>query len=55
VFTVRACERSAPDEAIEDAIVYLTVDSQPRAQPGRPTPPPRQAFKGWMFASSPGL
>lgn len=55
VFTVRACERSAPDEAIEDAIVYLTVDSQPRPQPGRPTPPPRQAFKGWMFASSPGL
>lgn len=55
VFTVRACERSAPDEAIEDSIVYLTVDSQPRPQPGRPTPPPRQAFKGWMFASSPGL
>jgi hypothetical protein len=55
VFTVRACERSAPDEPIEDAIVYLTIDSQPRAQPGRPTPPSRQAFKGWMFASSPGL
>ncbi|HEX7885378.1 MAG TPA: DUF2155 domain-containing protein [Phenylobacterium sp.] len=55
VFTVRACERSAADEAIEDAVVYLTIDSQPRPQPGRPTPPPRQAFKGWMFASSPGL
>jgi hypothetical protein len=55
VFTVRACERSAPDEAIEDSIVYLTIESQPRPQPGRPTPPPRQAFKGWMYASSPGL
>jgi len=55
IFTVRACERSAPDEPIEDAIVYLTIDSQPRPQPGRPTPPPRQAFKGWMYASSPGL
>jgi len=55
IFTVRACERSAPDEPIEDAIVYLTIDAQPRPQPGRPTPPPRQAFKGWMFASSPGL
>ncbi|WP_293353013.1 DUF2155 domain-containing protein [Phenylobacterium sp.] len=55
VFTVRACERSAPDEAIDDSIVYLTIDSQPRPQPGRPTPPPRQAFRGWMFASSPGL
>ncbi|MEW5683667.1 MAG: DUF2155 domain-containing protein [Pseudomonadota bacterium] len=55
VFTVRACERSAPDEAIDDAVVYLTIDSQPRPQPGRPTPAPKQAFKGWMFASSPGL
>ena len=55
VFTVRACERSAPDEAIDDAIVYLTIDAQPRPQPRRPTPPPKQAFKGWMFASSPGL
>lgn len=55
IFTVRACERSAPDEPVEDAIAYLTIDSQPRPQPGRPSPPPRQAFKGWMYASSPGL
>lgn len=55
VFTVRACERSAPNEPIEDSIVYLTIESQPRAQPGRPTPAPREAFKGWMYASSPGL
>ncbi len=55
VFTVRACERSAPNEPIDDSMVYLTIDSQPRPQPGRPSPPPREAFKGWMFASSPGL
>ena len=55
IFTVRACERSAPDEPVEDAIAYLTIDSQPRPQPGRPSPPPRQAFKGWMYAASPGL
>jgi hypothetical protein len=55
VFTVKACERSAPDEAIDDAIAYLTVDSQPRPIPGKPTPPARQAFRGWMYASSPGL
>jgi hypothetical protein len=55
VFTVKACERSAPDEAIDDSIVYLTIDSQPRPLPGKPTPPARQAFKGWMYASSPGL
>jgi len=55
VFTVKACERSAPDEAIDDSIAYLTVDSQPKPLPGKPTPPARQAFKGWMYASSPGL
>lgn len=55
VFTVRACERSAPDEPIEDSIAYLTVDSQPRPEPGKPAPPARQAFRGWMYASSPGL
>ncbi|HVI31003.1 DUF2155 domain-containing protein [Phenylobacterium sp.] len=55
VFTVRACERSAPDEPIDDSIAYLTVDSQPRPAPGKPAPPARQAFRGWMYASSPGL
>ena len=55
VFTVRACELTAPDEPAPDAIAYLTIDSQPQARPGRPTPPPRQAFRGWMYAASPGL
>jgi hypothetical protein len=55
IFTVSACERSAPDEPVEDSIVYVTIDAQPRPQPGRATPPPRQAFKGWLFASSPSL
>jgi hypothetical protein len=55
VFTVRACERSAPDEGVEDSVAYITVDSQPRPAPGKPPLPPRQAFKGWMYASSPGL
>jgi hypothetical protein len=55
VFTVKACERSAADEAIDDSVAYLTVDSQPRPIPGKATPPARQAFKGWMYASSPGL
>lgn len=55
VFTVKACERSAPDEAVDDSIAYLTVDSQPRPQAGKPALAARQAFKGWMYASSPGL
>ena len=55
IFTVRACERSAADEAVRDAIAYLTIVSQPRPTPGRPTPAARQAFRGWMYASSPGV
>ncbi|MDX9998500.1 MAG: DUF2155 domain-containing protein [Phenylobacterium sp.] len=55
VFTVRACERATADEAMEDAIAYVEIDSQPRAAPGRSTPPARRAFRGWMYASSPGL
>jgi len=55
IFTVRACEKSTPEEAVIDSVAYLTVDSQPRAETGRPTPPSRQVFKGWMYASSPGL
>jgi hypothetical protein len=55
IFTVRACEHSATDEPTEDSAAYVEVLSQPRAEPGRPVLPPKQAFKGWMYASSPGL
>lgn len=55
VFTVRACEVSAPDESMPEAIAYMTIDSQPRSLTGRAPPPPKQVFRGWMFASSPGL
>jgi len=55
VITVKACERAGPDEAIDDSIAYLSIESQPKAAPGKPTPAARQAFKGWMYASSPGL
>lgn len=55
ILTVRACERTAADEPTEDAVAYLTVDSQPKPQAGRTAPGPRQVFKGWIYASSPGL
>jgi len=55
IITVRACETTAADEEQPDSAVYMTVDSQPRAAPGRAAPAPRQVFRGWMFASSPGL
>jgi hypothetical protein len=55
VFTVHACEDSAPELGQRGAAAHLEIDSAPRPIPGRVTPPTRQLFKGWMFASSPGL
>lgn len=55
VITVRACETTAEDEDSPDSMAYLTIDSQPRPAAGRALPPAKQVFKGWMFASSPGI
>ncbi len=55
VFTVRACETTAPDEDTPDSMAYMTIDSQPRSLTGRVPPPPKQVFRGWMSAASPGL
>ncbi|ATQ43206.1 DUF2155 domain-containing protein [Caulobacter mirabilis] len=55
VITVRACETTASDEDAQDSAAYMTIDSQPKPPTGRAPPPPRQVFRGWMYASSPGL
>ncbi|MDB5429343.1 MAG: hypothetical protein JWP35_459, partial [Caulobacter sp.] len=55
VFQVRACETSAADEDMKDSAVYLVVTSQPLSPGGGAPPPAKQVFKGWMYASSPGL
>ncbi len=55
VFTVHVCEDSAPELGQRGAAAHLEIDSAPRPLPGRATPPTRQIFRGWMFASSPGL
>jgi len=55
IFTARACETAASDEVAPETTAYLIVDTQPKAQAGRPAPPGRQVYKGWMYASSPGL
>lgn len=51
IFAARACEVSAADDPTEDSVAYLEVSLQPRAQ-GAET---RQIFRGWMFASTPGV
>lgn len=53
IFTARACEVSAPDELVSDAIAYLEVSLQPRGV--IQVNEPRQIFRGWMFASSPAV
>lgn len=55
VFTVRACETAAADEIAPESAAYVVIDTQPKAQAGRAAPPGRQVYKGWMYASSPGL
>lgn len=55
IFTVRACETTAADEADSDAIAHVEIDNQPKGPEGAAPPPSRQVFRGWMFASSPGL
>ena len=53
VFTVRACEVSAPDELTRDAVAYLEVRAQPRGL--NQQTPSRQVFRGWMYASAPAV
>ena len=53
VFTVRTCETSSDEEAINDSIAYLQIRAEPRTVTEKQ--PSREVFRGWMFASSPGL
>jgi hypothetical protein len=40
---------------VKESAAHLTITSEPKAQPGRVRPDAAQVFRGWMFASSPGL
>lgn len=55
IFTVRACETAAPDEMAPEAAAYVEIATAPRPRAGRSDLPGRQIFRGWMYASSPGL
>jgi hypothetical protein len=52
VLTVHACEGAAADEGYTDSIAHIDVQAQPEAAAHQPA---RVVFRGWMFASSPGL
>ncbi|CAN5302213.1 DUF2155 domain-containing protein [soil metagenome] len=53
IFSARACEVSADNELVADAIAYMDVSLQSRGT-AQPTEA-RQIFRGWMFASTPGV
>jgi hypothetical protein len=53
VFTVKSCETAAPDEAMDDSVAYMEVRAEPKAASTKR--PSRQVFRGWMFASAPGV
>jgi hypothetical protein len=55
VFVVKACESTGLGGASPNASAYVMVDNAPLASEGVAPPPPKQVFKGWMFANSPGL
>jgi hypothetical protein len=53
IFSARACEVSADNELVSDAIAYLDISLQSKGT-AQPTEP-RQIFHGWMFASTPAI
>lgn len=56
IYTVRACETTAPDEPAPDVIAYMQVRTNP--QPATNTSgeiKSREIFHGWTFASAPSL
>jgi hypothetical protein len=55
VFTVKACESTGLGGASPRASAYVVIDNAPLPSEGVSPPPPKQVFKGWMFANSPGL
>jgi hypothetical protein len=55
VFTVKACESTGLGSASPQASAYVVIDNAPLPSEGVSPPPPKQVFKGWMFANSPGL
>lgn len=54
-FEVKACENTAKDELNSDSAAYMIVTSLPLGVRTSIAPTARTVFKGWAFASSPGV
>jgi hypothetical protein len=56
IYTVKACETSADDEAMTDVMAYMRVRTNPVAATNTaPAVKSREIFRGWTFASTPSL
>ena len=55
IFTVKTCETRGLNDPLPRPSAYVVIDSEPIAPPGRAAPPPREIYRGWMFADAPGL
>lgn len=56
IYTIKACETTAPEEMQPDVIAYMQVRTAPKFSPLVTDPPKSQEkFSGWIFASSPGV
>lgn len=55
VFVVKACESTGLGGPSPQELAYVVIDFAPLGSEGIAPPPPRQVFKGWIFANSPGI
>jgi hypothetical protein len=55
VMTVKVCETRDPDAPLPRPAAYLIINSQAVPISGRPPPPAKRVFDGWMFANGPAL
>ncbi len=56
IYTVKACETTADDEAMSDVMAYVRVRSNPVAATNTsPAMKSKEVFRGWTFASTPSL
>ncbi|ESQ84368.1 hypothetical protein AEAC466_08415 [Asticcacaulis sp. AC466] len=56
IYTVKACETTAEDEAVSDVMAYVRVRTNPvSATSNAPATKSKEVFRGWTFSSTPSL
>jgi len=56
IYTVKACETAADDEAMSDVMAYMRVRTNPvEATNTSPAIKSKEIFRGWTYASTPSL